>query len=127
MNQLIPTVKDDQVAIEHLKAASEAQVLAVADELLEWLQDGNWPVSLAIGKILSQHIDKLAPKVVAILRSNDSAWKYTCIRFMVMQLPLPQIPAAIITELNRIVLYPTANDVAEEAVEAAAEVLSEDY
>ena len=127
MNRIVPVEKDDQTAIQNLRAASEEQVLAAADELLEWMEDGNWPVSLPIGEVLSKHIDKITPNVVGILRSHDSLWKYWCIRFLLMQLELGQIPPLILAELNRIVLRPTASDVNEGAAEAAGEILSGDY
>jgi Domain of unknown function (DUF5071) len=126
-NRIVPIEKDDQLALHNLRAASKEQVLAVADDLLEWLEDGNWPVSLPIGKVLSQHVDDITPNLVQILRSYDSLWKYWCIRFLLMQLDVAQIPVPVIAELNRIVRQPTASDVNEGASEAAAELLSGDY
>jgi hypothetical protein len=124
---IIPAYKDDQDALSALAKADEAQIMVAADELLEWLQDGNWPVSLPIGEVLAQYVDQLAPKLVSILQGYDSAWKYWCIRFLLMNLELTQIPASIRAELTRIVLSPTANDIAEEAAGAAEELLTGAY
>jgi hypothetical protein len=126
-NRIVPIEKDDQLALHNLRTASKEQVLAVADDLLEWLEDGNWPVSLPIGEVLSKHVDDITPNLVRILRSYDSLWKYWCIHFLLMQLDVAQIPAPVIAELNRIVRQPTASDVNERALEAAAELLSGDY
>ena len=126
-SSIIPAYKDDQDALSALANADEAQIMVAADELLEWLQDGNWPVSLPIGEVLAQYVDQLAPKLVSILQGYDSAWKYWCIRFLLMNLELTQIPASIRAELTRIVLSPTANDIAEEAAGAAEELLTGAY
>ncbi|MGI4874799.1 MAG: DUF5071 domain-containing protein [Janthinobacterium lividum] len=123
-NNIIPTYKDDQKAIRALANADESQIISAADELLEWMQDGNWPVSLPIGKILSKHLDKITSKIVAILQGNDSAWKYCCIRFLLMNLKLSQIPVPILDELKRIEVKPTVSDILEETVEAVKEILS---
>lgn len=124
---LVPTYKDDQEAIERLQAASTAQVLAVADELLEWLQDGNWPVSGHIADVLAPHVDALTHKLVLILQGYDSGWKYVCIHYLLKNLTRDQIPQLILDELQRITLQPTANDVDEGAAEVAGELLSGDY
>lgn len=126
-NPLVPTYKDDQDAIERLQAASAAQVLAVADELLEWLQDGNWPVSGPIADVLATHVDALTHKLVLILQGYDSGWKYVCIHYLLMNLTRAQIPQLILDELQRLTLQPTANDVAEGAAEIAGQLLAGDY
>ena len=73
---------------------------------------------------MSKHIDKIAYKIVSIMQGNDSAWKYYCIRFLLMNLAIAQIPSVIMDEVKRIALNPTANDTAELAAEAAEELLS---
>jgi hypothetical protein len=124
---LVPTSKDDQEAIKRLQAASTAQVLAVADELLEWLQDGNWTVSGPIADVLAMHVDALTHKLVLILQGYDSGWKYVCIHYLLMNLTKAQIPPLILDELQRLTLQPTENDVAEGAAEIAGQLLAGDY
>jgi hypothetical protein len=123
-NRLVPSSKDDLDAINALANASEQDIIAVADELLEWLQDGNWPVSYPVGVILSRYVNKLSDKLVSVFRSYDSIWKYWCIKFIIMELNINQIPSDIIHELRRMVESPTASDIEEGAAEAATEVLS---
>jgi hypothetical protein len=125
VRSIIPAHKDDQDAISELAKAEEAQIMLAADELLGWMQDGNWPVSLPIGELLAPHVDKLAPKIVRILQGNDSAWKYCCVRFLLVGLKLSQIPTSILAELRRIALHPTPSDRAEEAAAAVAELLAD--
>jgi Domain of unknown function (DUF5071) len=126
-NPIVPNHKDDQDAINALANADEAQIILVVDALLEWLQDGNWPVSVPIGRILANHINGISYKIVDVLRGEDSIWKYFCMRLLLMNLNLRKIPNDIIFELKRLVLQPTDNDVVEGAAESAEEILSGDY
>jgi hypothetical protein len=123
MNHLIPIHKDDQKAIKNLQAASPEQVLAVAKELLEWLEDGNWPVSYSIGKVLSQYTNQLQDELLPILRGHDAIWKMWCIRFLLEEAPVAQLDQKYLIEVERIATYPTANEVAEGTAEVAQEAL----
>jgi hypothetical protein len=123
MNHLIPVHKDDQKAIKNLQAASPEQVLAVAKELLEWLEDGNWPVSYPIGKVLSQYANQLQDELLPILRGHDAIWKMWCIRFLLEEAPVAQLDQQYLIEVERIATNPTANEVAEGTAEVAQEAL----
>jgi hypothetical protein len=123
MNHLIPRHKDDQKAIKNLQAARPAQVLAVAKELLEWVEDGNWPVSYPIGKVLSQYVNQLQDELLPILRGHDAIWKMWCIRFILEDVPVAQLDHLYLLEVERIATYPTSNEVAEGAAEVAQEAL----
>lgn len=124
MNSLIPSYKDDQEAIHTLRAASQAQVLAVAGELLEWIEDGNWPVSYPIGQVLSPYVNLLQNELLPILRGHDAIWKMWCIRFVIDGAPVDQLAPAYLVELARIAHQPTAAEELEGAAEAAQEALS---
>ena len=124
MNLLIPTNKDDQEAIQHLQAASQEQVLTVAKELLEWIEDGNWPVSYPIGQVLSPYVNQLQGELLPILSGYDAIWKMWCIYFIMKDAPVPQLAPAYLVELTRIVEHPTLNEKLEGALEAAQEVLA---
>jgi hypothetical protein len=124
MNQLIPIHKDDQKAVKNLQAASPEQVLAVAKELLEWLEDGNWPVSYPVGKVLSQYVNQLQDELLPILRGPDPLWKMWCIRFILEEAPVAQLDQQYIVELERLATYPTSNEEAEGTAEAAQDALA---
>jgi len=124
MNHLIPIHKDDQKAIKNLQAASPEQVLAVARELLEWLEDGNWPVSYPVGKVLSQYVNQLQDELLPILRGPDPLWKMWCIRFILEEAHVAQLDQQYIVELERLATYPTSNEEAEGTAEAAQDALA---
>lgn len=124
MNHLIPTSKDDQKAIENLQTASPEQVFVVAKELLEWLEDGNWPVSYPVGKVLSQYVNQLQDELLPILRGPDPLWKMWCIRFILEEAQVSQLDKQYLVELERIAKYPTPNEEAEGTAEAAQDALA---
>lgn len=124
MNHLVPTSKDDQKAIENLQTASPEQVLVVAKELLEWLEDGNWPVSYPVGKVLSQYVNQLQDELLPILRGPDPLLKMWCIRFILEEAQVPQLDQQYLVELEHIAKYPTSNEEAEGTAEAAQDALA---
>lgn len=123
MNHLVPLHKDDQQAIQNLQVAKPEQVLAVAKELLEWVEDGNWPVSYPIGKVLSQYVNQLQAELLPILRGQDAIWKMWCIRFILEDVPVAQVDHLYLLEVERIATHPTPNEVAEGTAEVAQEAL----
>jgi hypothetical protein len=123
LTPLVPRSKDDQVVIANLRAASQAQVLAVAKELLEWLEDGNWPVSYPIGQVLSPYVNEIQDELLPILRGGDALWKRWCIQFILEEAPVAQLAQPYLTELERLATYPTPSEEAEGAAEAAQEAL----
>lgn len=124
LNQLVPRHKDDQEALANLQAASQEQVLAAAKELLEWVEDGNWPVSYPVGKVLSQYVNQLQDELLPILRGRDAIWKMWCIRFILEESPVAQLDQQYLIEVERIATYPTSNEEVEGAAEAAQEALA---
>lgn len=108
----------------NLQAASQEQVLTVAQKLLEWLEDGNWPVSYPVGNVLSRYVHQLQDELLPILREHDAIWKMWCIRMLLAEAPVAQLDHPYVVELERIAAYPTAAEAAEDAAEAAQEALA---
>ena len=125
LKPLVPSSKDAQEAVANLQAASQEQVLAAAKELLEWLEDGNWPVSYPVGSVLSQYVNQLQDELLPILRGPDPLWKMWCIRFLLAEASLAQLDRQYVVELERIAIYPTAAEQAEGTAEAAQEALAD--
>ena len=103
MSHIIPIHKDDQYAIQHLRAASEEQVLAVAKELVEWTEDYNWPVARPVCEALGPYVNQLQDYLLPILRGNDENWKVWCIRFIIGEAPVPLLDPVYLRELQRLV------------------------
>lgn len=72
---MVPTNKHDLEAVKALQSASDDQVINNAEELLEWLQDANWPVFNGVVNRLSRLGDRLLVPINRILNGDDSVWK----------------------------------------------------
>ncbi|WP_322905761.1 DUF5071 domain-containing protein [Paenibacillus sp. SGZ-1009] len=72
----IPQSKDDFNSIERLRQLRSEQIVPLIPQLLEWLQDQNWPIYNDIKSILIPQQLFLVKPLKQILHSNDSSWKY---------------------------------------------------
>jgi len=118
---LIPQHKSD---IERARAAVTAGYPAVAPilpELLEWLQDCNWPVSHVLAPFLASIGSPLIPHIQRILDTDDEIWKYWMIS-AIMRVSF-ELASAFRDELERLALSPTERETAEELDEVAQEVV----
>lgn len=83
LNKLIPVDKFDTEKVELLKDLTFDEIEPIIQNLLEWLQDGNWPVSRPLGKYLKTlPAEKLGPYLMEILNGNDYEWKYLLIAIL---------------------------------------------
>ena len=53
IRDLLPHGKSDIARAQTIVAQGDPAVAPVLPELIEWLQDGNWPVSIVIGRFLA--------------------------------------------------------------------------
>ena len=111
---LIPSSKFDIASAERAVAAGWPAVEPVALDLLEWLQDYNWPVSRVLAPFLARVGAPLVPYLRPILAGDDAIWKYWVIIAVLADSP-PEVVEALRPELQRIVEDPTAREVEEEA------------
>lgn len=61
--------------IAGLKKLSFEQLEPIIPDLLEWLQDMNWPVARPVADILEPYTDKITPEIIKILKTDDGMWK----------------------------------------------------
>ena len=54
-----------------------------ADQLLEWLQDRNWPVFKGVVNRLSVLGNELVLPINNILKGNDSIWKANIVGYLI--------------------------------------------
>ncbi|MCC9063802.1 DUF5071 domain-containing protein [Flavobacterium piscisymbiosum] len=76
IKSLIPKDKFDLETVEKLKQHSFGDIEPIIPDLLEWLQDMNWPVGQPIAAFLLPFSEKIAPETVKILKGKDEMWKY---------------------------------------------------
>jgi hypothetical protein len=75
-------------------------------ELLEWLQDGNWPISRPIGEFLLTIPEAIAPLIQEVLAGEDHQWKYWCIVRLIGEMK-PKVAEQFRSELLRLAEFPT--------------------
>jgi hypothetical protein len=121
--RLIPRDKFDLVTARAAAAAGYPTVASILPELLEWLQDCNWPVSGVLAPFLASIGEPLVPHVRRVLESGDEVWKYWMICAIIKQSPV--IAAAFRDTLERLAYAPTEREVTEELNEVARDVLEQ--
>ncbi|WP_449069270.1 DUF5071 domain-containing protein [Prosthecobacter sp.] len=73
---LIPKHKSDVATARLAVQAGYPAVEPVLYDLLEWLQDCNWPVAQELFDFLGSIGAPLAPHIRRILSSDDQQWRY---------------------------------------------------
>ena len=86
IRSLIPKDKFDNSSIYELEKLSEAEIQPIMYELLEWLQDYNWPIAREILPIILLHQNIAMPYIIDILEGNDVMWRY-----WIMDLVIPNL------------------------------------
>src|SRR4029079_13280270 len=109
MSIRLPTTKSDTELAEQLSTVPVEELSQHIPELLEWLQDWNWPVSRPIAAALSRCGAELVEPVRTVLQSNDDIWK-----LWVLSGSLPNVNVvvrdALREEILRIARRPTAGE-----------------
>ena len=93
------------------------------NELLEWVQDINWPVAVHICERLKNIGSPLVEPVKNILLSNDETWKYWIISGLLSKASNETV-RSLKAELENIANNPTEAEKAEEVNIVASEVLA---
>jgi hypothetical protein len=118
----IPRDKHDLDCVERLARLDIAVARPVYAELLEWLQDINWPVARPLCPVLARAGLLLVPDIRQILLADDCVWKSNVLEYL---LPLMEHAALemLRDELRRIAEQPTAAEVIENCDGAAGKIL----
>jgi hypothetical protein len=75
IRKLVPRSKHDDEAADAAIAAGYPAVDPILPDLLEWLQDMNWPVAQSLAPFLASIGEPLIPHLKKIFESNDVIWK----------------------------------------------------
>jgi hypothetical protein len=123
---IVPKYKTDIVSCENLALASDDEVKKNLPELLEWLQDCNWPVAPLVIHRIKDLDSSLIDPLKSILNGNDGVWKYSIIINL-----LNKIRFEVLTELEsgikNLILNSSENDIYEEVNLIAQELLDEQF
>ena len=119
IQNLLPKDKFDIETVENLKNFSFEEIQPIVPELLEWLQDCNWPISKPILNILLPFTDKISFNILEILKGSDEVWKY----WILMGFGNSIANNLIIEEIKRIAFKPSENEINEGNAEIALELV----
>ena len=73
---LVPKTKLDLETANQAVSAGYPAVQEILGELIEWLQDYNWPVAKTLAPFLAEIGLPLVPHINHVLSTNDEMWKY---------------------------------------------------
>ena len=93
----------------------------VIPQILEWLQDLNWPVGHVFQPFLVEIGGPLAPYIRTVLVGDDDGWKYSLLRGVVYE--SPDMAHSLRTELERVAREPSVGEAKEEVDLVAIEIL----
>ena len=123
LHDLIPVDKHDLGRAQAAVDAGYPAVEPILGPLMEWLQDGNWPVARVLTPFLQSIGAPLAPHIWRVLRSNDRVWQYWVIGLLIPALPI-ETAVAFRKELERIRYTPLPDERGERLDERASEVMT---
>lgn len=122
LDSCIPADKFDEAAVERAAALGFPAINPILPDLLEWLQDINWPVAPKVAELLAKADVQIAPHINAVFKSDDGIWKYWILTGLSEHLK-GDIWVLIEPEVVRLSRSPTPDDTAEEVDIAATELL----
>jgi uncharacterized protein DUF5071 len=122
LHELLPKDKHDLERATALVSIGYPIVAPILPDLLEWLQDGNWPVAHVIGPFLASIGKPLTEEVRRILQSQDHLWKYWILLRVVAH--SPELATALYPELVKIAEGDAVDEDEKEVKEVAKEILS---
>jgi len=55
-------------------------------DLLEWLQDMNWPIAQDMEDLIADYEEYLVPHIRAVFKTSDGSWKYFLLHGLINRL-----------------------------------------
>jgi hypothetical protein len=123
VKDLVPKDKFDLQVIQELEKLSFEQLAPIIPNLLEWLQDMNWPVAKPIANVLEPFVDRMIPNIIKILKSDDTLWKLWILISLLRKTTNPNV----IIEITRLAKYPSREEIENEVDIEAIAILKGDY
>jgi len=122
LSSFVPKNKSDYESIERLKTLKDKEIEQIALELLEWVQDINWPIAREICELLIPLDTKIISGIKSVLSTDDYEWIDNCLSYIVKFLSKDAI-LEIEEELMRIVLTPNNEEIEMELPKLSKEIL----
>jgi HEAT repeat protein len=121
--ECIPTDKHDAAAVRRAEAFGYPGINPILPELLQWLQDINWPVASKVASLLAKAGPEIAQPIRDVLNSDDDVWKYFVLQDLAGHLDTAA-RGPIRTDIVRIAESPTKGEQAEEVDLEASRLLA---
>lgn len=121
INHILPINKEDEEFEVHLYQFSLEEIRDQVPDLLEWLQDGNWPVAEPIANYFQPHINEIEAEIITVLNTDDSVWKYWILHLILNYDKV--LSNKIMAEVKRIAQHPTQEEIEEELPQIATEII----
>jgi hypothetical protein len=122
LGELLPKDKHDIKRATALVTKGYPAVAPILPELLEWMQDGNWPVAKALAPFLASIGEPLALHIRSILQTKDHLWKYWILLRIVS--PSPELAATLYSDLLKVAENDSVDEDEQEVKEIAKEIIS---
>lgn len=106
--KLLPRDKIHTRSAQKLVELGFPAVEPVLSEILEWVQDGNWPVAQIFLPFLADVGLPLAPHIQRILSTDDAGWKYFILFCVVGE--SDELRRQLKSDLERLASSPTADE-----------------
>lgn len=109
IKSLVPKDKLDIETAEKLMQYSYEEIKPIIPNLLEWIQDMNWPVARTVAEYLITISENLTPEIVEILNGDDEMWKYWTIGVFGIYSE-KNLQPEVLEIINRIAINPTIEE-----------------
>lgn len=119
----VPRHKHDLNAARAALELGWPAVEPIALQLLEWLQDLNWPVASVLAPFCASVGAPLAPWIRTVLESTDEVWKYHLVQAVIGH--SPELARLLHEDLRRIAEHPTDAEQLEEVHLVARQALEQ--
>lgn len=119
---LVPKHKTDIETVRLAVSAGYPAVEPVLYDLLEWLQDCNWPVAHELFDFLASIGAPLAPHIRRVFSTDDYVWQYWIIGLFRQS---PELYSIFRTDIHRIASSPTTAEKEEELDERCADLIAD--
>jgi hypothetical protein len=124
LNDLLPKDKFDFDKVETLKGLNRGEFISLLPELLEWIQDMNWPIAPKIAELLLDFPNEIIPHIRNVFETQDNEWKFWCLEVLVKPLPV-DTRKVLKNDLIRLAERPTEGERLEEVDVKAQEILKQ--
>ncbi len=118
IQDLIPKDKFDIETAQKLQNYSFEEVKPIIPNLLEWLQDLNWPVSKPVFEYMIPFTENISLEILQILQGKDEVWKYWILQIFGNETK----NELVVNEIRRIARNPTEEEINEGIAEIATEI-----